>query len=169
MGRNILSPDDYRNRRDIPVLPFCELEMSSFQWKERSLPQDLKTVGDHIRRRRLERELLQKDVANILQVSEDTITYWENNRTIPQIQLMPRIIRFLGYIPMAVDTQTLGGKIAMYRITRGLSYKRMGRLLGVDASTIAVWEENIHKPNGSKKRLLEKFFTELIKSDLHIQ
>jgi len=38
------------------------------------------TVGDNIRKKRMEISLLQKDVARILEVDETTIQIWETNR-----------------------------------------------------------------------------------------
>lgn len=57
-----------------------------------------KTIGDHIRNRRLELKLLQKEVASKLGVSEATIWNWENNRTKPANRLKSKIETFLGYI-----------------------------------------------------------------------
>ena len=93
----------------------------------------------------MDRNLLQKDVAEIIAVSEDCITNWENGRSEPQIQFMSYIIEFLGYIPIEIDTSTFAGKIKKYRIKNGLSHKKMGKLLGVDASTVGAWEKNCVK------------------------
>lgn len=60
-------------------------------------PKELLTIGDHIRAKRLDLGLLQKDVAKIIGVCEDTITYWEMNRTKPYKRFMPSIDTFLGY------------------------------------------------------------------------
>src|SRR6185437_8577432 len=62
-------------------------------------PEVLVTVGDHIRRRRLERHLLQKDVAKAIGVTVPTITNWEKNHTQPTFQHIPAIIKFLDYDP----------------------------------------------------------------------
>jgi len=40
------------------------------------------SIGDNIRKKRMELKLLQKDVARILGVTEDSITNWEKNRRI---------------------------------------------------------------------------------------
>jgi len=53
------------------------------------------TFGDKIRNRRIELNLLQKDVAVIIGVCEDTITYWENNRVTPQEKHFKKIQFFL--------------------------------------------------------------------------
>lgn len=119
-------------------------------------PENPKTVGEHIRKVRMERKLLQKEVAEVIGVSEDCITYWENGRAEPQIQFMPMIIEFLGYMPVEVNTSTIGGKIKVYRIRHGLSYKKMGKLFGVNACTVGVWEKGQVKFTNNVKKKLEK-------------
>jgi transcriptional regulator with XRE-family HTH domain len=114
------------------------------------------SLGDKIRNKRLELKLLQKDVANLIGVSEDAVTYWENNRAKPQIQYYPKVIEFLGYFPFKIDTSTLGDKLNEYRLKNGLSQKKVGKLLGVDESTICGWEGNENTPlEKHLKKLLE--------------
>ncbi|MGV3598244.1 MAG: helix-turn-helix domain-containing protein [Bacteroidota bacterium] len=119
-------------------------------------PENPKIVGEHIRKVRMDRKLLQKEVAKLIGVSEDCITYWENGRSEPQIQFMPKIIEFLGYMPVEVDTSTFEGKLKMYRMRHGLSHKKLGKLLGVDASTVGAWENNFSRPQERTQKLLIK-------------
>ena len=53
------------------------------------------TLGEKIRNRRLELGLLQKDVAKIIGVCEDSITGWENARVKPLVKYYPSISSFL--------------------------------------------------------------------------
>lgn len=117
------------------------------------MPIDPKTLGDHIRKRRMELNLFQKDVAAIFNVSEDCITYWENNRSGPQIQYYPPIFGFLGYCPFELDTSTFAGKIKAYRYLNGLTIKRFAKLVNVDPATVSRWEEG--KGCFSKRKKLE--------------
>ena len=117
-------------------------------------------ISDHLKKRRLQLRLLQADVAKIFDVSEDSITGWENARSVPQIQYYPKLIAFLGYNPFPVGTDTLGGRIKKYRIEQGLSHKKFGEKMGVDASTIGGWEVNEHLPNKAKQKILEQFFNQ---------
>ena len=53
------------------------------------------TLGDHLRRRRIELGLYQKDVAAMLDVTASTIWNWEHGWPIGK-RLICRIVRFLG-------------------------------------------------------------------------
>ncbi|RZJ91641.1 MAG: helix-turn-helix domain-containing protein [Chryseobacterium sp.] len=112
-----------------------------------SYPENPISIGDHIRKKRIELNLLQKDVARICGVSEDCIRNWEKNRSIPQIQFFPHIINFLGYMPIAFDLDTLSGRLKTYRHINGLGQKQMGKILGVDGGTVCSWELEENQPN----------------------
>ena len=117
-------------------------------------------ISDHLKKRRLQLRLLQADVAKIFDVCEDSITGWENGRSVPQIQYYPKLIVFLGYNPFPVETETLGGRIKKYRIEQGLSHKKLGEKVGVDASTVSAWEEGKHKPTSKMTKILEKIINQ---------
>ncbi len=63
-------------------------------------PEELNTLGDHLRRRRLVLKLLQRQVAEQIGVEKESIHNWEGNHSKPGVQYMPAIIRFLGYNPL---------------------------------------------------------------------
>lgn len=106
-------------------------------------------MGDHIRKRRLDLGLRQKDVAVIVNATTSTITNWEKNRNSPKLYLLPRIIKFLGYDPVDSNATCLGEKIKRYRIRRGLSLRKFAREFGVDPGTLARWEKD--KTRSTKK------------------
>jgi DNA-binding XRE family transcriptional regulator len=60
-------------------------------------PADPKTIGQAIRKRRLDLDLRQIDVAKIIGCHELTIVNWEKGHRTPRIKQMPSIVRFLGY------------------------------------------------------------------------
>jgi DNA-binding transcriptional regulator YiaG len=111
-----------------------------------SFPESPTTIGEHIRKRRAELGLFQMDVAKQLKVSDESINNWENGHTTPQINLMPRIISFLGYNPLEFKDNSVEQKIYAYRCANGLSHKRLGKLLNVDASTVQSWEQGKRLP-----------------------
>lgn len=59
-------------------------------------PKDLKTLGDHIRQRRLELGLTQLELAEKLGVSEATVVNWETNRGMPNRSHRLGILRFVS-------------------------------------------------------------------------
>jgi DNA-binding XRE family transcriptional regulator len=58
-------------------------------------PKELRTLGDRIRKRRLDLGLLQWDVAESVEVDETTILHWEKNRTQPTARHMGAVMVFL--------------------------------------------------------------------------
>ena len=123
------------------------------------------TIGEHIRKRRQELRLFQSDVAKILDVSEDTITYLENVRSKPQVSHYQNIIKFLCYNPFVIETDTLGERIKMYRLEKGISQKKLAKMVGVDESTILSWEVGKHFPLPQKLKLLKRIITQIEPSD----
>ncbi|MCB9284591.1 MAG: helix-turn-helix transcriptional regulator [Lewinellaceae bacterium] len=66
-------------------------------------PAELNTLGDHLRKARLDRGLSQPEVARILQVTSDTVTGWELNRHKPRGKSARVIIEFLGYSSLQIN------------------------------------------------------------------
>ena len=54
-----------------------------------------KIIEDHLRKRRLDVGLLQKEVAQQLGVTTDTVRNWEANRTASALPYVTRIVEFL--------------------------------------------------------------------------
>ena len=117
----------------------------------------LKTIGDHLRTKRLDLGLLQKEVAKRLGVDTDSVTNWEKGRTSPRLQLMPRIIEFLRYKPFDDNSELLGDKIVAMRRRLGMHQKDLARQLGVDPSTLARWERGKGHPDASHEPILSRF------------
>lgn len=108
----------------IPALPFCHAHLSGPRPLPRSYPQVLATIGDHLRRRRLDLGLLQRAVAERLGANPLTVTNWETGRTNPVIRFLPQIIRFLGYSPVP-ESADLGDRIRAGRRLCRLSQRRL--------------------------------------------
>jgi len=99
-------------------------------------------IGLHIKKRRLELNMLQQDVAKIIGVCTDSIRGWENGRGIPQLNRLPKIIEFLGFNSYVLENpKNLSEQIKGYRLRKGLSFKQTGLILNVDASTVMAWEK----------------------------
>ena len=130
--------------------------------KPSKIPKALNTWGDHIKKRRLELGLLQREVAERIGVNETSIYDWEKHRTDPMLHLIPRITQFVGYIPPFFTGQTTGEKIVAYRHVRGMSQRALALTLNVDPTTLGRWERDESLPTGKLKLRLEPFFEEIL-------
>jgi len=88
-------------------------------------------VGDHIRKRRLELRLLQREAAERIGVTESSVYNWENGVSSPDFRKLPAIIAFLGYNPVP-EPKGEAERLVWQRRSMGLSQKEAaGRLDGV--------------------------------------
>ena len=133
-------------------MPFCGVTLRGQKPLPAVYRKELRTLGDHLRKRRLDLGLHQRDVARRIKVNVNTVTNWELNRTSPSLWFVPGIIRFLGHLPFSVDG-SLADRLKTYRRIHGLAQKRLATLLGVDPSTLARWERGHSQP---RQDLLER-------------
>jgi len=59
----------------------------------------LDTIGNHIKKKRMDLKLTQKELAERLGVNKDTIRFLENSQAKPSLAKVPKVIEFLGYDP----------------------------------------------------------------------
>ena len=123
-------------------------------------PKSLKTFGDHLRKKRLELSLRQKDVSRILGVTESSIWNWENNLTSPSLGKIPKIIKFLGYVPYDSRGKALEQQITIARKVLGLSQKELANFLGADPGTVRRWEKGRGRPKGKLLVKLNSYLDE---------
>jgi transcriptional regulator with XRE-family HTH domain len=122
------------------------------------LPEKLETVGDYIRRRRLTLKLLQRQVAQQLNVSAATVTNWEANARQPGVKYMPAIIRFLGYNPLPPRSQ--GGwaeRLVRCRTRAGVFAEGVREAIGRGPGHLARWEREEREPTGTFKVRVLRF------------
>jgi hypothetical protein len=72
-----------KQRGLIPALPFCHVVLKGKRALPGSCPNPLKTLGDHLRKRRLDLGLLQREVAKKLGVTTSCVWNSEGNATTP--------------------------------------------------------------------------------------
>lgn len=102
---------------------------------------ELLTIGDHIKRKRLESGLLLREAAKIMGVRMETVIHWESGQTLePNLKAWPHIIRFLNYCPYK-PCPLLHQKSAMWRKSNGYSLKHIAKLLSVDERTYKKFED----------------------------
>lgn len=123
-----------------------------------SYPRNPQTLGEHIRRVKMDRNLLQRDVARSIGANEWTIHNWETNANKPEIRFYPEIMNWLGYCPV-VYVHPLGDRLRLNRHYRGVSATNLAQQVGIDPSTLLAWETGrtiplIKKRSRKKVRLI---------------
>ena len=151
------SVDVRESHKDTPALPFCNLKLKSPRPIDRAYPTELRSIGDHVRKRRLDLGLLQKEVALRIGVDKTTVNNWEAGTAFPSLRAQPAVIEFLEYDPRQIpDDDDWGRLIRHLRQRQGLSMEALAEVLGVDTSTVRGWECRGHRPwPGLHARLVE--------------
>jgi DNA-binding XRE family transcriptional regulator len=83
----------------MPAWPFYRITLRARKHSFLPYPKNLETWGDHLKKRRLDLGLLQKDVARIIGADKTSVFNWENNLMAPSLRFIPKLIEFLGYRP----------------------------------------------------------------------
>jgi transcriptional regulator with XRE-family HTH domain len=99
---------------------------------------------------------MQKQVAERLNVSEATVHNWEKNHPNPGVRFIPRIIELLGYTPFAA-ADSLPERLRTRRLARGLSTRKLAKMLAVDPGTLRSWEIGRHAPSEKSLRIINAF------------
>jgi transcriptional regulator with XRE-family HTH domain len=120
-----------------------------------SYPKELKTIGDHLRKRRLDLKLHQKDVAKAIGVSKATVLNWEHGVE-PEVAHVPQIIQFLGYVPFDCPEDPIG-RLAYFKKVKGLSYSRLGKLMGRGPEQLTHWMTGRNMPGSKSLKMIEQF------------
>jgi transcriptional regulator with XRE-family HTH domain len=121
----------------------------------------LKTLGDLLRKRRLDLGLLQQEMAQRLGVGEESVYNWETNRYQPSLRVIPKIVQFLGCVPYDTSGMPLGERIVTIRRCLGLSREELAERLRVDESTLRDWEHGRRRPLKRNYAKLEEVFGSL--------
>ena len=118
------------------------------------------TLGQHLKKRRLEENLLQKDVAEMIGCGTWTYITWETDRSKPAIKWWPLIIKFLEYDPNSAPVCMATGLVAARR-RLGLSMSNMSARLSVNPTSYLRWESGRGKPTEDRQRRVKRLLEEL--------
>ncbi len=114
----------------------CHKQLIAKKPLNMAYPTSLNTLGDHLRRVRIDRGLSQPQVAKLLNVTTDSVTGWELNRYEPQARLAKRIIKFIGYLPFNTEDLSIGRKLYLARLISGQTQEQVAAEIGCDESNL---------------------------------
>lgn len=93
------------------------------------------TLGQHLKKRRRELGLLQREAAAQIGVSAGTVANWENGKTEPVTTQYRPVAKFLGYDPTREPT-SLAERVQAKRRVLGTTHSQIARYLGWDPGTL---------------------------------
>ena len=114
-----------------------------------------RTIGDHIRKRRIDLGLFQRQAAEKIGVSEASVYNWERGIE-PELRHMPKVIRFLGYVPFPCP-EDLIGRLKHFKLVNGLSYERLGAAMGRDPEQLTDWMSGRMRPSRKNLEKIRNF------------
>jgi transcriptional regulator with XRE-family HTH domain len=106
-------------------------------------------LGQHFKKRRRELGLLQREAAEMMGVSTDTVVNWEKGRTEPVAAQFRPVVAFLGYDPTP-EPQTLAERLEAKQRRLGASLAQVARYLGCDPGSLrryldGTWRISLHR------------------------
>lgn len=122
-------------------------------------PENPNSLGEHIRKRRIDLGLFQREVAEKIGVRECTIYNWERGME-PELRYMPKILDFLDYVPFncpspgdAID------RLAFFKLVNGLNYRKLGELTGIHYEQLTDWLGRKVTPSRKSIERINKFLS----------
>jgi transcriptional regulator with XRE-family HTH domain len=92
-------------------VPFCrQTPLTLKAPRTKDYPEKPQTLGEHLKKRRRELGLLQREAAERMGVSTDRVVNWENDKTAPVAAQFRPVVAFLGYDPTP-EPQTLAERL----------------------------------------------------------
>lgn len=114
-----------------------------------------RSLGEHLKKRRHELGLFQKDVARLLGVNQWTLILWETDQARPFPRTYARIVGFLGYDPSPAP-RTLGEWIRARRRELGMTTRQLAARVGWDEGTVRRYELDAWVPTSARRAALEE-------------
>lgn len=119
-------------------------------------PQQPRTLGEQIRRRRMDHGLTQRILATRWGLQPETVASWERGLRNPSARQWPRVLELLGGDP---DAGGGGGdllaRLESARRRLGATRREFAELLGLSEGTISRWIAGRRRPRAGTVRRIE--------------
>ena len=116
-------------------------------------PDAPKTLGEHLRKSRLDLGETQEQAASRFGVTFTSYNGWEADRIAPKVCQWPEMVRFLGYDPSSKPVR-FGEAVTYLRQSLGLDKQQFAAVLKVDVRSILNWEKHRTVPFASVRQRL---------------
>jgi transcriptional regulator with XRE-family HTH domain len=113
-------------------------------------------LGGHLKKRRRQLGLLQREAAERMGVSTDTMVNWEKDKTEPVAAQFRPVVAFLGYDPTP-EPQTLAERLKAKQRSLGASLAQVARYLGWDPGSLRRYLDGTWRISTDRREALETF------------
>jgi DNA-binding XRE family transcriptional regulator len=138
-------------------VPFCrQTPLTLKTLRPRDYSENPQTLGQHLKKRRRELGLLQREAAERLGVSTDTVVNWETGRTEPVVAQFRPVVAFLGYDPTP-EPRTLAERLEAKQRRLGASLAQIARYLGWDPGSLRRYLDGTWRISSVRRHALEAF------------
>lgn len=138
-------------------MPFCQgvpLRLKSQKPKDYS--ETPTRLGEHLKKRRRELGLLQREAAARMGILTETYANWEKGKTEPVAAQFRPVVQFLGYDPTPAP-KTLAERLEAKRQTLGVTRAQVARHLGWDPGSLSKYLSGTWRLNSGRAGELESF------------
>ena len=138
-------------------MPFCrDVPLTLKAQKPKDYSESPLTLGEHLKKRRRELGLLQREAAKLLGILTETYANWEKDRTEPVASQFRPVVAFLGFDPSPAPT-TLAERLEARRRATGMTFTQAARHLGWDEGTLTRYLNGTWRMPARRARALEEF------------
>jgi DNA-binding transcriptional regulator YiaG len=146
-------------------LPICSYtQKAKIPKKTQSITKPT-TLGEHIRKVRLERNQAQGFVAKTLKINQMYLSSWELNQKLPHPKHLKNIIDYLGYLPKKISkNELLGMQTKYFRMKYHLSLEEFCQMTNINSDVVVSLEnKRFCKVSDMERKAILKSLKEIYK------
>ncbi len=140
-------------------MPFCRqtpLTLKALRAKDYS--ENPQTLGEHLKKRRRELGLFQREAAERMGIGTDTYGNWEKGKTEPVAAQFWPVVEFLGYDPTPAP-KFLAERLEGKRRLLGATFAQVAMYLGWDPGTLTRYLNGTWRMSPARAAKLEAFLS----------
>jgi transcriptional regulator with XRE-family HTH domain len=138
-------------------LPFCrDVPLTLKALRPKDYSETPRTLGEHLKKRRRELGLLQREAAAQTGILTETFANWENGKTEPAAAHFWPVMEFLGYDP-TVAPKTLAERVEAKRRMLGITFEQAAKYLGWDPGSLTRYLNGTWALSPTRADKLESF------------